>query len=45
VKEEIDRKALNALTIDGDVVISTQGEIVPLVKLEPPMVNVSFDIE
>lgn len=45
VKTEIDKKALNALITESGDVISTQGEIVPAVRVIEPTVNVSFDIK
>jgi phage host-nuclease inhibitor protein Gam len=44
VKKEIDKKALHALNQQDDVVISTQGEIVPDVKVLPAETSVSFVI-
>lgn len=44
VKKEIDKKALNALNQDADKVISTQGEIIPAVKVIPAETSVSFVI-
>ena len=44
IKKEIDKKALGALTQDADKVISTQGEIVPAVKVLPAETSVSFVI-
>ena len=43
-KKEIDKKFLNTLLTDSGDVISTQGEIVPLVKAFPAVVSVSFVI-
>lgn len=45
VKEEIDKKALNALPVQDGVVISTQGEIIPNVAVSEPEVSVSFVTE
>jgi len=45
VKEEIDKKALNALKVQDGMVISTQGEILPNVSIVEPEVSVSFVIE
>ena len=42
IKKEIDKKALGALNQSEDKVISTQGEIVPSVKVVPAEVSVSF---
>lgn len=44
VKKEIDKKALGALNQDVDKVISTQGEIVPAIKVIPAETSVSFVI-
>ena len=44
VKKEIDKKALGALNQSEDKVISTQGEIVPAVKVVPAEISVSFVI-
>ena len=44
VKKEIDKKALGAMNQAEDKVISTQGEIVPSVKVIPAEVSVSFVI-
>ena len=44
IKKEIDKKALGALNQSEDKVISTQGEIVPSVKVVPAEVSVSFVI-
>jgi hypothetical protein len=44
IKKEIDKKALGALNQDEDKVISTQGEIVPAVKVIPAEISVSFVI-
>jgi phage host-nuclease inhibitor protein Gam len=44
IKKEIDKKALGALNQDADKVISTQGEIVPAVKVVPAEVSISFVI-
>jgi phage host-nuclease inhibitor protein Gam len=44
VKKEIDKKALGALNQSEDKVISTQGEIVPAVKVIPAETSVSFVI-
>jgi phage host-nuclease inhibitor protein Gam len=44
VKKEIDKKALGALNQAEDKVISTQGEIVPAVKVLPAETSVSFVI-
>ena len=44
VKKEVDKKALGALNQSEDKVISTQGEIVPSVKVIPAEVSVSFVI-
>lgn len=45
IKTEIDKKALNALLRDDNQVISTQGEIVPAVRVIPADASVSFVIE
>jgi len=42
IKTEIDRKALNALITENNQVISTQGEIIPDVKVVPAETSVSF---
>ena len=42
VKKEVDKKALGALIFSEDKVISTQGEILPSVKVVKPEVSVSF---
>ena len=44
IKKEIDKKFLNTLLTDSGDVISTQGEIVPLVRAFPAVVSVSFVI-
>ena len=44
IKKEIDKKALNALLTDTGDVISTQGEIVPSVRVIPAETSVSFVI-
>ena len=44
VKKEVDKKALNALNQSEDKVISTQGEIVPAIKVLPAETSVSFVI-
>lgn len=44
IKKEIDKKFLNTLLTDSGDVISTQGEIVPLVQAFPAVVSVSFVI-
>lgn len=44
IKKEIDKKALNALLTDSGDVISTQGEIVPSVRVTPAETSVSFVI-
>lgn len=44
VKKEVDKKALGALNQSEDKVISTQGEIVPAVKVVPAEISVSFVI-
>jgi phage host-nuclease inhibitor protein Gam len=44
VKKEIDKKVLNALLTDSGDVISTQGEIVPSVRVTPAETSVSFVI-
>jgi len=44
VKKEIDKKVLNALLTDSGDVISTQGEIVPSVRVIPAETSVSFVI-
>lgn len=44
VKKEIDKKALGALNVAEDKVISTQGEIIPAVKVIPAETSVSFVI-
>lgn len=43
-KVELDKKALNALITEENKVISTQGEIVPLVRVEPAHPSISFSI-
>ena len=45
IKTEIDKKALNALIRDDNQVISTQGEIVPAVRVIPAETSVSFVTE
>lgn len=45
VKKEVDKKALSALNQSEDKVISTQGEIVPAVKVSPAEISVSFTIK
>ena len=45
IKTEIDKKALNALIRDDNQVISTQGEIVPSVRVIPADTSVSFVTE
>ena len=44
VKKEIDKKVLNTLLTDSGDVISTQGEIVPSVRVIPAETSVSFVI-
>jgi phage host-nuclease inhibitor protein Gam len=44
VKKEIDKKILNTLLTDSGDVISTQGEIVPSVRVIPAETSVSFVI-
>lgn len=44
VKKEVDKKALGALNQSQDKVISTQGEIIPAVKVIPAETSVSFVI-
>jgi phage host-nuclease inhibitor protein Gam len=44
IKKEIDKKALNALITETGDVISTQGEIVPSVRVTPAETSVSFVI-
>jgi phage host-nuclease inhibitor protein Gam len=44
IKKEIDKKVLNALLTDSGDVISTQGEIVPSVRVIPAETSVSFVI-
>lgn len=44
VKKEIDKKVLNTLLTDSGDVISTQGEIVPSVRVTPAETSVSFVI-
>ena len=44
-KVEIDKTALKGLITDDNMVISTQGEIVPSVKVIPGEVSVKFVIE
>ncbi len=44
IKKEIDKKVLNALLTDSGDVISTQGEIVPSVRVTPAETSVSFVI-
>ena len=44
IKTEIDKKNLNALITEENQVISTQGEIVPAVKVIPAETAVSFVI-
>ena len=44
VKKEVDKKALGALNQSEDKVISTQGEIIPAVKVIPAETSVSFVI-
>ena len=44
VKKEVDKKALGALNQSEDKVISTQGEIVPAIKVLPAETSVSFVI-
>ena len=44
VKKEVDKKALGALNQSEDKVISTQGEIVPAIKVLPTETSVSFVI-
>jgi len=44
IKKEIDKKALGALNQSEDKVISTQGEIVPAIKVIPAEISVSFVI-
>lgn len=43
-KKEIDKKVLNTLLTDSGDVISTQGEIVPSVRVTPAETSVSFVI-
>lgn len=43
-KKEIDKKSLNALITETGDVISTQGEIVPSVRVTPAETSVSFVI-
>ena len=43
-KVEIDKKALNALITEENRVISTQGEIVPSVRVIPAEPSISFSI-
>jgi phage host-nuclease inhibitor protein Gam len=45
IKTEIDKTALKALITDENVVISTQGEIVPEVQVYPAETSVKFVIE
>ena len=45
IKTEIDKKTLNELITDDYQVISTQGEIIPAVKVSPPETKVSFVTE
>lgn len=45
VKTEIDKKTLNELITDDNQVISTQGEIIPSVKVHPAETKVSFVTE
>lgn len=44
IKTEIDKKNLNALITEENQVISTQGEIVPAVRVIPAEASVSFVI-
>ena len=44
VKKEPDKKALNELIVEENKVISTQGEIIPSVKVLPAQTGVSFVI-
>jgi phage host-nuclease inhibitor protein Gam len=44
IKKEIDKKVLNALITETGDVISTQGEIVPSVRVTPAETSVSFVI-
>jgi phage host-nuclease inhibitor protein Gam len=44
IKKEIDKKVLNTLLTDSGDVISTQGEIVPSVRVTPAETSVSFVI-
>ena len=44
-KTEIDKSALKALITNENLVISNQGEIIPLVKVIPAEVSVKFVIE
>lgn len=44
IKKEIDKKVLNTLLTDSGDVISTQGEIVPSVRVIPAVTSVSFVI-
>ena len=44
VKAEIDKKALNALITEDNQVISTQGEIVPAVRVVPAEPSISISI-
>ena len=44
IKKEIDKKVLNTLLTDSGDVISTQGEIVPSVRVIPAETSVSFVI-
>lgn len=45
IKTEIDKKILNELITDDYQVISTQGEIIPAIKVLPAEVKVSFVTE
>lgn len=44
IKKEPDKKALNDLIVEENKVISTQGEIIPSVKVLPAQTSVSFVI-
>ena len=45
IKTDIDKTAIKALITDDNVVISTQGEIVPEVKVIPAEISVKFATE
>jgi len=45
IKTEIDKKVLNGLITEDNQVISTQGEIVPAVRVIPAETSVSFVID